>query len=177
MKYHYVYYSYEEWGRGYIGVRTCKCLPENDKRYFGSFTDKTFNPKYKIILGVFSTREEALGAEINLHDFYQIDVNPHFANRSKQKTSKFTFYWTEERKLNASKRALLLKIKPKKMYGKDNGQYKLRKWFHEEHGIRICSISDLIKEFKDDRLLDSTLSKVVLGKRKSHKGWRNLAPN
>jgi hypothetical protein len=26
-KYFYVYYSYEEFGRGYIGKRECKCLP------------------------------------------------------------------------------------------------------------------------------------------------------
>jgi len=27
-EYHYTYYSYEEWGRGYFGSRTCRCLPE-----------------------------------------------------------------------------------------------------------------------------------------------------
>ena len=33
-EYHYVYYSYEEYGRGYIGSRTCRCLPEEDINYF-----------------------------------------------------------------------------------------------------------------------------------------------
>ncbi len=47
---HYVYYSYEEWGRGYIGSRTCKCHAKDDVKYFGSFLDKTFNPTQKIIL-------------------------------------------------------------------------------------------------------------------------------
>ena len=41
-KYYYVYYSYEEYGRGYIGKRECECLPEKDVNYFGSFKDKTF---------------------------------------------------------------------------------------------------------------------------------------
>lgn len=48
-KYYYVYYSYEEWGRGYIGARTCKCLPEKDVKYFGSFKDKTLNLLKKLL--------------------------------------------------------------------------------------------------------------------------------
>ena len=51
-KYHYVYYSYEEWGRGYIGCRTCSCLPSEDKKYFGSFKDKSFYPTNKMELFV-----------------------------------------------------------------------------------------------------------------------------
>jgi len=88
-KYHYVYYSYEEWGRGYIGVRTSKCLPEEDTRYLGSFTDKTFKPAEKIVLYVFDTRKKALNAEIILHDFYKVHINPHFANKSKMISSGF----------------------------------------------------------------------------------------
>jgi hypothetical protein len=91
MENHYVYYSYEEFGRGYIGCRTCNCIPEDDTSYLGSYHDKTFSPTNKIILETFSTREEALQAEVNLHKFYQIDINPHFANKSKQKTSGFYY--------------------------------------------------------------------------------------
>lgn len=87
---HYTYYSYEEWGRGYIGRRTCKCLPKHDSEYFGSFSDKTFNPTYKVILQLHSTIEEAIAAEIKLHAFYQVDKNPHFANRAKQTSVGFT---------------------------------------------------------------------------------------
>jgi|688.fasta_scaffold632425_2 hypothetical protein len=86
---HYIYYSYEPWGRGYIGSRSCLCLPEEDCNYFGSFYDKTFAPKEKIILQVFETREEALNAEIILHDFYRVDLNPHFANKARQTSTKF----------------------------------------------------------------------------------------
>lgn len=89
MKHFYVYYSYEEYGRGYIGKRECECFPEQDVNYFGSFHDKNFNPTQKIILEIFNSVEEALEAEIILHDFYEVDKNPHFANRAKQTSTKF----------------------------------------------------------------------------------------
>jgi len=94
MESHYVYYSYEEFGRGYIGCRTCECLPEKDV-YLGSYKDETFSPTQKIILETFSTREEALQAEVDLHKFYQIDKNPHFANKARQKTT--GFYYAEKK--------------------------------------------------------------------------------
>lgn len=83
MLHHYVYYSYEEWGRGYIGVRSCRCLPSEDIKYFGSFKDKSFKPSNKIIIEVFDTREDANKAEILLHSFYEVSLNPHFANLAK----------------------------------------------------------------------------------------------
>lgn len=90
-KYHYTYYSYEEWGMGYFGSRSCDCLPEEDVNYFGSFRDKNFNPTYKIILkSDYQTRDEAIIDEIILHDFYEVDKNSHFANRAKQTSKKFT---------------------------------------------------------------------------------------
>lgn len=87
--YHYVYYSYEPWGRGYIGVRSSNCKPEDDFKYLGSFRDKTFNPSEKIILDIFETRKEANKAEIFLHSFYKVHINPHFANRAKHTSSGF----------------------------------------------------------------------------------------
>ena len=88
-KHHYVYYSYEEWGRGYIGCRTCNCLPEEDTKYFGSFRDKTFFPTEKTILFVCETREEAMEIEILLHDFFDVAVNPQFANKAKATSTGF----------------------------------------------------------------------------------------
>lgn len=90
-KYFYVYYSYEPWGRGYIGKRECNCLPEEDIKYFGSYKDKNFKPTKKIILEIFDTLDEVLSAEILLHNFYEVDKNPHFANKSKQTTKGFYF--------------------------------------------------------------------------------------
>jgi len=92
-KYHYTYYSYEEWGMGYFGSRSCDCLPEEDVNYFGSFTHKNFNPTHKIILkSDYETREEAVADEILLHEFYEVGKNPHFANKAKQTSKKFIFY-------------------------------------------------------------------------------------
>ena len=88
-KRHYVYHSYEEWGRDYIGCRSCDCLPEEDTKYFGSFRDKTFKPTGKTILFVCETRKEVVEIEIKLHDLFDVAVNPQFANRSKQTSTKF----------------------------------------------------------------------------------------
>jgi hypothetical protein len=95
-KYFYVYYSYEEYGRGYIGKRECKCFPEEDVKYFGSYKDKIFKPTQKIILETFDSVEEALEAECALHDFYEVDKNPHFANRAKQTSKKFYYITSSE---------------------------------------------------------------------------------
>jgi len=90
-EYHYVYYSYEEWGMGYFGSRTCKCLPEEDVKYFGSFKDKTFRPTQKIILkSDYATREEAYADEIILQEYYKVVENPHFANRAYQTSTGFS---------------------------------------------------------------------------------------
>jgi hypothetical protein len=104
-EYHYTYYSYEEWGRGYFGSRTCKCLPEEDIKYFGSFKDKTFRPTQKIILkDDYATREEAYADEIILQQYYKVAENPHFANRAYQSTTKFHYITPpEQRILNGKK--------------------------------------------------------------------------
>lgn len=81
MPYHYTYYSYEEFGRGYIGSRTCRCNPEQDITYFGSYTDKNFHPTQKVILEVHNTSQESLEAENKLMQFYDVKDNPHFANK------------------------------------------------------------------------------------------------
>jgi len=96
-EYYYTYYSYEEWGRGYFGSRGCKCLPEEDIKYFGTFRDKTFRPTHKIILkDNYATREEAYADEIILHDYYDVANNPHFANRAKATSTSFYYIATEE---------------------------------------------------------------------------------
>ena len=110
-EYYYTYYSYEEWGRGYFGSRGCKCLPEEDVKYFGSFKDKTFNPTQKIILkSDYTTREEALTDEIILQEYYKVVENPHFANRAYQTSTKFYYILPFE---EASKRSKELALKQK----------------------------------------------------------------
>ena len=84
-KIYYVYYSYKQFGRGYIGYRKCPegLTPETDN-YLGSFRDKGFKPTEKIILFQNLTKLEAMEIEIYLHNFYNIDKNDHFANKAKQ---------------------------------------------------------------------------------------------
>jgi hypothetical protein len=90
-EYYYTYYSYEEWGMGYFGSRGCYCLPEEDIKYFGSFSDKNFKPTQKIILkSDYATREEAYADEIILQRYYKVVENPHFANRAYQTSTGFS---------------------------------------------------------------------------------------
>ena len=113
---HYVYYSYEEWGRGYIGVRSCNCLPEEDTKYFGSFRDKTFKPTGKTILFVCETRIEAAEIEIELHKFFDVAVNPQFANKAKQTNTGFSMAGVP--RTEAQKRA-----HSERMSGENNPNY------------------------------------------------------
>jgi ethanolamine utilization microcompartment shell protein EutS len=113
-EYHYVYYSYEEYHRGYIGSRTCKCLPEEDVKYFGSFYDKTFKPTQKIILkSDYTTREEAYADEIILQRYYEVVENSHFANRAYQTSTKFCLSKENLIKLNMKQKELGIGIHAK----------------------------------------------------------------
>ena len=86
---HYIYYSYEENGRGYIGSRTCQCNPQEDV-YFGSYKDKTFQPTAKIILATCKTKEERYQLEYFYQKMHNVVENPHFANRAFQTQSGFS---------------------------------------------------------------------------------------
>ena len=133
--YHYVYYSYEEWGRGYIGSRSCKRLPSEDVKYFGSFYDKTFAPTGKIIIAEFESREQALQAEIDLHSYYQVHLNTHFANKAKQTSKKFIHGDHDEetkRKIGDANRGLIRSEELKLFWSKQR-RGKKKKPFSEEH--------------------------------------------
>ena len=75
----------------YIGSRSCKCKPDEDVRYFGSFRDKSFKPTNKIILKVFDTRKKAFKHEIYLHFVLDVATNPLFANRARVTTTGFNW--------------------------------------------------------------------------------------
>jgi hypothetical protein len=136
MECHYVYYSYEQWGRGYIGARTCVCKPEKDISYFGSFTDKTFNPTEKIILQVYETREEAIAAEITLHEFYDVASNPHFANRARQTSMGFCVQGTTHPHSEETKRKLseAQSGENNPMFGKTHSEETKRKMAEAKRG-------------------------------------------
>lgn len=79
----------------YIGCRTTNKEPKVDN-YFGS--SKLLNEDIKklgrhnfnkIILKTFNTRKEALDYEIFLHNFYNVNKNKFFYNKTKQSSNKF----------------------------------------------------------------------------------------
>lgn len=88
MIYHIVYLSYEsgECGRSYIGKHTTADL---DDGYLGSFTDKSFRPDSRIILGYYDSSAAALQAEIQWQRVFQVKEDPHFANQVYQTSTKF----------------------------------------------------------------------------------------
>ena len=91
MTTYYTYYSYEEFGRGYIGYRKCpEHLPPETDPYMGSYTDKKFKPTHKIILGTYDNRTEAIADEITLHKAYDVACNLHFANKARQTSVGFS---------------------------------------------------------------------------------------
>jgi hypothetical protein len=94
---HFVYCSFEENGRNYIGVHSTGNLYDG---YMGSYRDSTFSPEHRIILGYFKDRESALAREVQLHELFSVDKDPTFANLSKQTSSKFYAHeWVERLKV------------------------------------------------------------------------------
>jgi len=69
----------------YIGVRSCKNSPEEDK-YLGSSKVIKRNKIAvdKNILATWETRQEAVSHEILLHDCFDVAVNKEFFNQAKQ---------------------------------------------------------------------------------------------
>lgn len=133
--YYYTYYTYEEWGRGYIGSRGSKVSPEQDTRYMGSFKDKTFKPTQKIILAShYKTREEAIDDEIILQTFFQVVSNPHFANRAYQTSNKFILEGELATQVGKEKWA---------KYTKEERSELIKKWFS---GISPEKKSQMVKE-------------------------------
>ena len=87
---HYTYMLHYSDGKAYIGVRSCKTSITDDHAYIGSskYTPNDLLVK-KEILGVFSTRKEAVQHEIQLHALHQVALSDAFYNRSLQTATKF----------------------------------------------------------------------------------------
>jgi hypothetical protein len=129
----YTYRSFEEFdgGRSYIGYRKCPAgkTPKTDP-YLGSYTDKTFTPTAKEILGTYDSQGEALQAEIALHKQFDVARNPHFANKAKSISTGFCIAKHSEeakRKISEAKKG--------KFTGEDNPLY--GKTLSPEHRRKI----------------------------------------
>ena len=69
----------------YIGVRSCKVNPEEDKYLSSSKVIKRNKIAVdKHILATWDTRQEAVSHEIVLHDCFDVAVNPEFFNQATQ---------------------------------------------------------------------------------------------
>jgi hypothetical protein len=94
FKYHYTYWLQDEHGKAYIGVRSCNCNVYNDTYMSSSKTVLSLiknGAKFtKTILAVWDTREDAISHEILLHDIFNVNINPNFYNKAKQRSKKFT---------------------------------------------------------------------------------------
>lgn len=88
---HYTYEITYKSGKKYIGVRSCKCLPEEDVKYVGSskHTPNKTEIVSKLIINNYLTRKEALLAEIQLHREKDIANNPDYYNRAIQTSTGF----------------------------------------------------------------------------------------
>ena len=112
-------------------MRSCSCLPSADAKYMGTYKDKTFKPNNKIVLQEFCCREDAQKAEISLHAFYKVDVNPHFANKARARSTGFSCGYSRKiseetkRKIGeANKIALKGKILPPEVRAKIGARFK-----------------------------------------------------
>lgn len=172
----YTYYSYEEFeeGRGYIGSRLCpiNLTPQLDK-YLGSSKDKTFKPTAKVILGVYETSTEAYEAEKELQIKYDVVVNPHFANRSIQKTSGFStagMKLSEEtkRKMSEAKKGIARNEETKQKLSEANKGKKLT----EEHKQKLS------KAHKGKKLTEEHVQKIAeanRGKKRSEESKSKIS--
>lgn len=174
-QWHYVYYSYEDWGRGYIGKRSSKVPPDQDV-YFGSFKDKNFRPTNKIILQIFDTSQEALNAEIALHSFFNVDKNPHFANQAKQTSTKFCWHGSLSQKPSPQQEFLRRHKIAEKQNSLSNNYF-----YHLISPSGTIHVTINLREFcRDHGLNRRNLQKVVAGERCHSHGWKiqriNLKP-
>lgn len=123
MTTYYTYRSFEEFdsGKSYIGVRKCPAgkTPETDP-YLGSYSDKTFSPTSKEILGVYGCKEEALQAEIDLHKKFDVARNPHFANRACATSTGFSCGMSGRKHTESSKEKLSKSRKSLNLSGPNN---------------------------------------------------------
>jgi hypothetical protein len=79
----------------YIGVRTCRCNISEDV-YFGScsylrdeMVKNGVGQYEKVIISEFKDRNNAMAHEIQLHEEYNVGINPLFYNRVKQTSTGF----------------------------------------------------------------------------------------
>jgi hypothetical protein len=120
--YHFVYLSFEDTlgGRNYIGKRSTPSLNDG---YLGSFSDDSFVPTDRIILGYYKTTEAAVRAEIQFQRVFNVVEDPQFVNRAFQTSEKFHYDRTGEKHPHTDEtKRKLRKPKPESVKQKLRGQ-------------------------------------------------------
>ena len=186
--YHVVYLSFENDGRDYIGRHSSE-NPYDD--YMGSFTDLTFDPDGKIILGYYLSAEESARGEIQWQRVFSVVEDDSFANRSYQTSTSFI---TPGPRSEETKRKISESMTGAMMDGevKQRIADTLRRKFssgeitphsgprgRKKKRIRVTSPSGEVMEFlgfveaAEALSLDrASLNATALGYRKSHHGYR-----
>lgn len=154
----YTYRSFEEFdgGRSYIGYRKCPegKTPKTDP-YLGSYTDATFTPTAKEILGVYYSKEEALQAEITLHKQFDVARNPHFTNKAIQTSTKF--YIAKHSKETRRKISEAMSRENNPMYGKRGYWYGKNHSEETKAKISKANIGKKLSEENKEKLSKSKL--------------------
>lgn len=96
----------KENNKKYIGCKSCNEEPHEviGKTYFSSSRDKCFIQEQKefperfkyIVIKNFKTRIEALNYEIELHNRYNVNINPQYYNKAKQTSTGFDVHIIHE---------------------------------------------------------------------------------
>ena len=154
----------------YIGVRSCEC-PIDEDTYMGSSHKMTTEEKErsdKMIIKTFDTREAAMQHEIELHDKYDVAVNPKFYNQAKATSTGFTMQgvtrepFTDEHiaKMSANRQ------------GSGNTTYRLAtvyEWVHKNGEEFTGTIEKMVKHSGKD---SSSFYKIFKQKLLTASGWR-----
>jgi len=154
---HYAYQIFNtKTGKFYIGVRQSKVDPIKDLgiRYFSSSYDKDFIHDQKLnpqdyeytVLGMFSSRKEAVAEEIALHNLYNVGQNKRFYNQSKQSSTGFDTSGIEhsdetKRKMSESKIGKPFNDEHKRKLSEAK-KGKSRKPFSDEHKRKMSEAKE-----------------------------------
>lgn len=186
---HYVYYSYEPYGRGYIGKHkldlSTGLTPKTDN-YYGSFLDKSFRPTKKIILEIFHTESEAYETERIYQELFDVIHNINFANRSIQKSTGFYFDRTGISHDESTKKRISDTMKKKRQNPESVEKYSKIFDGVKNPNYGKCNRFDWINEHtqvieynscpnhlaKKHNLCISSISRVSKSAHKVYKGWR-----
>jgi hypothetical protein len=159
----------------YIGTRSSHNI-DIGKGYFTSSRDKVFKERFKnypeqficVIEGMYETREEAVGVEIFLHNFYDVGRNPHFINKAKQTSTGFDITGNKEiaEKIGKSKKGVKLNIS-------EEMKMKRKVWINKKRPDHSKKMKGEKNPFYGKKHSDETKRKISEANKGKLKGEKN----